>query len=180
VFGSAGRLVDNKGYDVAIRALAGVRASGVFGERGFRYRIAGVGPARGKLAGLACELGLQDAIEFVGWLEYSDLPSFYHSVDVFLHPATWDPYPVVVLEAMASGLPVIGSDGAGSVVDRIQDGVNGLVFPRGDPSALARKILWLVDHWELVRDMGRLARRTAEEWSAERICKEMLSVLTSF
>ena len=71
-------------------------------------------------------------VKLLGWIDYRDLPSFYNSGHLFLHPSRFDPFPNAVLEAMSCGLPVLGSDQAGSVIERVIDNENGLIFQSED------------------------------------------------
>jgi glycosyltransferase involved in cell wall biosynthesis len=154
-FLSCGRLVAEKGFDVALRALARYR-------RDFTYRIAGTGPELKALQLLAEELGIADRVEFPGWLEPSALRELYRQSDVLLHPAWFEPYGVCVLEAMASGMVVVGSSATAAVADRIVDGVNGLVHEPGDVAELAEKLA------RIDFAMGLAARQTAEAWPLTR------------
>jgi len=166
VFLSSGRLINaHKGYDIAIKAL-GVVKERINGK--FCYRIAGQGPDKGNLELLARQVGVLERIEFMGWLEPASLPAFYNSGDVFLHTSRFDPYPNAVLEAMASGLPVIGSDAAGSVQDRIVPMKNGLIHHAEDVNDLAEKIIYAILHPEAIHAMGVEARRTSEAWPIAR------------
>jgi glycosyltransferase involved in cell wall biosynthesis len=166
VFLSVGRLVNRlKGLDLALRALADLRAKT---SRPFKYRIAGGGPDRHALESLATELGIRDAVEFAGWVEARDLPAFYRSGDVLLHPARLDPFPNVVLEAMACGIPVVGSDAAGSVVDRVVDGVSGFVHRCGDEAHLAKILQQISAQPEMLTALGEHARARAAEWPVQR------------
>ena len=160
-FVSAGRLHPDKGYDVALRALAeAYRAAATT----FRYRIAGVGPNREALATLARKLGIADRVEFLGWLEQEELIRLLADADVLLHPARYEPYGVAVVEGLASGLVVIGSDATAAVLDRIRPGVNGLVHPSGDAAALAREIVRVRDDAALRMRLAEAARAEAEAW----------------
>jgi glycosyltransferase involved in cell wall biosynthesis len=176
VFLSSGQLVNShKGYDLALRALA-ITKEKIVNHR-FLYRIAGIGPDKETLESIAKEVGLFEELEFVGWLEPGELLNFYRSGDVFLHPSPFDPYGNSVLEAMASGLPVIGSDKAGSVLDRIKHMENGLVHRANDIDDLADKIIYTLSHPETLCAMGAAARRTAEEWPISRAVQIIKSSL---
>jgi glycosyltransferase involved in cell wall biosynthesis len=165
VFISVGRLVNRlKGHDLAIKALSIVRQNRP--ELRIRYRIAGTGPDAAKLTELANESGID--LELCPWLEPSEVPTFYRSGDIYLHPSRYDPYPVAVLEAMASGLAVIGSNDCGVVIDRIEHGLNGIRYETADIATLAEQILRLCDNVGQVAALGLAARRTAEEWPATR------------
>lgn len=162
---SSGRLAAQKGYDYALRALASA-----FGgtDIAIRYRIAGTGPDEAELRALASSLGIADAVEWLGWTEPTALPAFYRSADVFLHPARWEPYGVVILEAMASGLPVLASRRTNAALDRIVDGQNGRLHDAGDIEMLARHLRWCHDAPDALRDAGMAAYRTAHEWPIAR------------
>jgi len=178
VFVSCGRLVNaQKGYDLALRALS--LASAKARASCFTYRIAGIGPDKAALETLAKRLGMGEKIEFVGWLEPRDLPDFYRTGDVFIHPSRVDPYPNAVLEAMASGLPVIGSDLAGSVVDRITHGQNGLVHRADDVEDLAENIAYALSDPARLRIMGAAARRAAESWPVTRATETIKAMLAN-
>lgn len=175
-FASSGRLeLAIKGQDVAVEALAA--ASARTGFRDYRYRIAGVGPDEASLRALVNARGLADRVEFAGWIEAAALPAFYAAADVLLHPARVDPFPVAVLEAMAASLPILGSAAAGSVRDRVTDGVNGFIHAPGDPQALSRHIELLFRQPSRVTQLGHEARRTAEAWPVSRGVELVKSVV---
>ncbi len=174
VFGSSGRLASEKGYDLALTALAKVFA----GRRdAFSYRIAGTGPDRDKLLRQAAGLGIGDRIEFAGWLDPAEISKFYQATDVFLHPARYEPYGVSVLEAMAAGTTVIGSDAAGAVIDRVVQGKNGLVHRHEDTENLAEQIQLLAHNPQLIGQLGKAARATAEEWPLDRAVELLKRVI---
>lgn len=161
VYGSSGRLSEEKGYGLALEALARAYEGRL---DTFTYRIVGIGPEADQLKQKAEKLGIVHRVEFVGWLEHDSLPEFFASVDVFLHPARYEPYGVAVLEAMASGKVVIGSDAAGVVVDRIRNGINGFVHRSGDAADLALRIEEVCRNWDGMEQVRKSARVEAEEW----------------
>jgi glycosyltransferase involved in cell wall biosynthesis len=172
---SSGRLVNwHKGYDVALSALGLLKKQGI---NNFVYRIAGVGPDKEALEQQATELDIRSHLEFVGWLETSVLPEFYRSANIFLHPSRFDPYPNAVLEAMACGLPVVGSTGAGSVVDRVRHTENGLITPMEDVTTLAECLAFALSHPDECRQMGIAARQTAEQWPVSRAIQSVKTML---
>lgn len=167
VFVSSGRLLNAvKGHDLALAAFAKVAHKDH--HIAFRYRIAGSGPDAVTLHSQAQRLNLEQHVEFLEWIEPDQLPGFYHTGHVLLHPSRWEPYGVAVLEGMASGLPVIGSDGAGAVRDRIRHEVNGFVHHSEDVDSMARYISHFLAHPEDIARMGMAARTTAEEWPVSR------------
>lgn len=164
LFISSGRL-DNahKGYDLAILAFHKLKQ--LHPDLVFNYFIAGDGPDKDSLQNLIHTLALSKDVELKGWLELQDLLPFYHSGDVFLHPSHEDPFPNAVLEAMACGLPVIGSDAAGSVKDRVEEGINGYSHKEGDVEDLYNKIVSIMQLTPAALEaMSERARTTALQW----------------
>lgn len=164
-FIASGRLVNShKGYDTALKAFAICKKR--YPELEFRYRIAGTGPDEQEIRQLIRDLDLEREVELVGWLEPAELLNFYHSGSVLLHSSNFDPFPNAVLEAMACGIPVIGSDSAGSAIDRIEPGINGFLHKSRNPDDLAEKIMLFItlENEEKIK-MGNAARKTAEKWA---------------
>jgi glycosyltransferase involved in cell wall biosynthesis len=133
--GYFGRLVEEKGLDLLFRAAATLT-----GE--WRLRIVGNGPQRAELESLAEELGIRGRIQFCEQIPSVEMPAQYHELDVFVLPSLTKPnwkeqFGRVLIEAMASGVPVIGSD-SGAIPDVV--GKAGLIFPEGDIEALAEKL----------------------------------------
>ena len=156
-----GRLAAEKRVDVVIegfhRALSQV-------PRGVIHLvIAGTGPCEAELKAAA-----PPEVSFLGFLDRAtQLPDLYANCDAFVFASVTETLGLVVLEAMASGLPVIAAP-EGGVRDHLRDGVNGLTYSAGDPAALARAMVLLVGEWELTRRLARHARKTAEGLSWER------------
>ncbi len=129
-----------------------------------RLVIAGAGPREAALRATA-----PDGTSFLGYLDRSrDLPALYASADAFVFASVTETLGLVVLEAMASGLPVVASP-AGGVADHLRDGVNGLSYPAGDVRAMADAMVALVTNPDRQAELARGARLTAESlsWSRE-------------
>lgn len=153
-----GRLAPQKGVDVLLRALADID-----GE--WRLRIAGDGPERSRLCDLAMELGVSARVEFLGWTQRSDLPALYQSADVFVFPSYDEGMPNVVLEALASGLPIVATRIAGNE-QLVLDRENGLLVPPGDSAAFAAALRLVMSDRALRRSMALRSRaRAVEEFS---------------
>jgi glycosyltransferase involved in cell wall biosynthesis len=165
VFVAAGQLVHRKGYDIAVNALGLLRKKTA---ASFRFLILGNGPERGALEALSRTNGVTQEVAILGWQEPDEVRRILSESHVFVHPARHDPFPVAVLEAMAAGLPVLGSESAGSVTDRVVSGRNGLIHARGDAEALADQMLKVLSHRHFAADMAKSARSTAEEWPPSR------------
>lgn len=134
------RLVERKGIDTVLRALPEIAEQ----HPGVRYAIAGEGEDRRRLEALAAQLGVAERVEWLGYVRHDQLAPLYASADVFALPSRSIPeradiegFGLVLLEAQASGTPVIAAR-SGGMPDAIQDGVSGVLVPPSDPGALAR------------------------------------------
>lgn len=162
-FISSGRLVNShKGFDVAIKAFGLLKKT--HPELKFSYEIAGIGSDEAILKNLIISEDLESEVSLLGWIQQEGLVEFYQSGDIFLHPSHFDPYPNVVLEAMAVGLPIIGSDAAGSVCDRVEEGVNGFIFSDNDVNGLKNKIFKMLTKVDGLPEMKLASRKTALKW----------------
>ncbi len=133
--GYIGRLVPEKGVDILMRAVGQL-------EGEWRLRLVGGGTARAALEQLAKQLGIGARVSFMGQLPSAELPAQYHALDALVLPSltrdNWkEQFGRVLVEAMASGVPVIGSD-SGAIPGVIGDA--GLIVPEGDVEALARAL----------------------------------------
>ena len=109
----------------------------------------------------------------------SNLWEYYAAADVFVFPTIYEPFGLTIIEAMASGLPVITSRSAGAA-DFITDGVDGLLLSdANDVNSLATKIELLLSHAELRKTMGERARETAEKLSWDQVAHKTLEVYNS-
>ena len=127
--------------------------------------FAGDGPERSNLDRRATELGLADRVRFLGFLNQSQLPSAYCAADLFVLPSLFEPFGLVVNEAMLCGLPVAVSDRVGAKFDLVRPDENGYVFPAGDIEALAAILRQILPNPEKRARMGAAARRRMETWS---------------
>jgi glycosyltransferase involved in cell wall biosynthesis len=121
-----------------------------------RSRIVGPGRYPGEwqsMLELRDRMGLAEAVEMPGSLEGEALMRAYAGASCFVLPTYKEGLPVVLLEAMAAGLPII-TTGVGGIPDLIEDGVNGYLIEPGEPAALADRILELAAHPEVAQRMG--------------------------
>jgi len=162
----AGRLVPRKGYDLVIQAF---RSCLDRGYKNIRLQIAGTGSEESNLRAQVEQYGLRDYVKFLGWLEADAMQAVRMNNDVFIHCVpVHDPFPVAVLEAMAAGLPVIGSSKAGSVVERVKSGVSGFVINPDSLEELVEAMVFFARQPNMAVLMGRNARSIAEQWPVER------------
>ena len=104
-----------------------------------RVIYSGIGPDYEAVNDKIAQLNLSGNVDVLGYVEYADVPQIYHRGDVFLSPTYAEGFSNTILEAMASGLPVVSCEAVG-VVDCLTDDVNGLLVQPGDVPALARAI----------------------------------------
>ncbi|MFB3737379.1 MAG: glycosyltransferase [Candidatus Velamenicoccus archaeovorus] len=150
-----GRLCEQKGQDVAIRALAQMR------NEAARLRLVGSDASRGqrdRLGSLASSLGVQDRIEWYGPVD--DAAPQFRAADVVIAPSRWEGMSLVFLEAMACGAPMVVSDVSGS---EVLDGV-GVIVPPDDPARLARELDALVADAPRRAELGRRAREQSRRY----------------
>jgi glycosyltransferase involved in cell wall biosynthesis len=170
-----GRLVRRKGVDGLIRAAAAAR-------RPYRVTIVGFGPEEAALRALAGELGVAARVEFTGRVDDAELAHRYAAADVFALPATLDErgdtegLGVVLLEALAHGVPVVAAD-LGGITDIVENGVTGLLVPHGDPAALDAAIRRLLDDRALASRLAQAgAARVRERFGVESVARALAGV----
>ncbi|HET6594084.1 MAG TPA: glycosyltransferase family 4 protein [Anaerolineales bacterium] len=153
---SAGRIVHQKGLDLAMRALGGLK------ELTWEWHIAGDGPQMQVLQSMAKELGIGERVFFHGWQSPPQLMKQYQQANLFLFPSRHEGMPNALLEAMASGLPVVASCIAGNE-ELVMDGKTGCLVPSEDADALQRALKKLLLDSALREQMGRASRQRVEE-----------------
>ncbi len=155
VIGYAGRLVNEKGVDVLIEAVARLKS------RAPRLQIIGNGSERSRLEHLASYKGIRDRVTFRGQIASADMPEAIRQLDLLVIPSRTRPnwkeqFGRIIIEAMASGVPVLGSD-SGEIPNVI--GNPDLVFPEDNVDALTRKLDQLVADQELRLELSKWARQ---------------------
>jgi glycosyltransferase involved in cell wall biosynthesis len=175
---SVARLVEKKGLEDLIAAADILRRRG----RGFRLEIIGSGPQRETLKAQAKQMGLADRVRLAGAQAHDVVCLAYQRASVFALPCVVasngdrDGIPNVLLEAMASGVPVVSTPVSG-IPELIEAGVNGLLVPPHDPKSLADAIEKLLVSRELCERLARAARAKLEaSFSLEASAKQLLSV----
>ncbi len=178
IVGYVGRLVEEKGVDLLLEALAGLEGT-------WRAYVLGSGPAREALQSQARRLGLADRLSLDAWIPSSQMPAYYHQLDALVVPSRTRPnwkeqFGRVLVEAMACGVPVIGSD-SGEIPHVI--GRAGLIFPEGQADILRAHLARLLGDPDLRADLARrgrervLARFTQAQVAAQtyRVYRTVLS-----
>lgn len=159
----AGRLCEEKGVHVCIEALGELANSDNIGTSSLDIVGTGSDDYVARLKREIDSRGLADRVRFLGFVPREDLMSILPLYHVLLFPSVWEePFGLVLIEAMACGLPVVGSP-VGGAADILVDGENCLAFPSGDHMQLAACVKRLVADRELLRQLGMGGRRTAQE-----------------
>ncbi|HXY95298.1 MAG TPA: glycosyltransferase family 4 protein [Acidimicrobiia bacterium] len=152
-----GRLVPEKGFDLALRALALL----VRAFPSLRLTIAGDGPERPVLETLARELGVNAAVRFLGWVPPEQVPSLMNEATLVLVPSRWEGLPGVAIQASQMARPIVATDVWG-IPEIVIDGVTGLLTESEDVPGLARGVDFLLRHPEEAAAFGKSARRHVE------------------
>lgn len=149
-----GRLVHQKGIDLLFEALAGLQ------DQPWQLTLVGAGPRRQLLEQMANDMGIRTRIEFAGWQDNQQLPPFYQAANMFVLPSRNEGMPNALLEAMASGLPVVASAISGNE-ELVRHGQTGLLVPTESPHELRQALAQLMGDEDLRRRMGEAGRQLA-------------------
>lgn len=172
VIGYAGRLVDDKGLDILLQAAAGL-------DGDWRVDLVSSGPAQDRLLELARSLSIADRVRFLPWVASSQMADVYRSFDVFVLPSRSKPnwieqFGRVLTEAMACGVPVIGST-CGEIPNVIGDA--GLIFPEGDDAALREHLRCLQTQPVLCAELAQRGRqRVLDHFTQAQIARKTYEV----
>ena len=169
---TVGRLIPRKDVQLLIRALPQLIK---ITARDFEVEIVGDGPCHSDLVKLAKDLGVNHKVNFCGSVPYSDLPKKYQGADIFALCSLAEGMPLVVLEAMGSGLPVVASRVQG-VEDLVKVGTNGYLFDAGDVDALAKNLISLINDDERRCKMGNASVLQAQRYDWKHIAQSYLEI----
>jgi glycosyltransferase involved in cell wall biosynthesis len=169
VFCFVGRLTEQKGIDVFLRAIKMLP-----GQSGaFRVWLVGDGPLRSELEQYVAKENLGSIVQFLGYR--SDVPEILQASDVFVLPSRYEAMPISLLEAMAAGLPCVVTS-VGDNAKIVEDGTTGIVVPPENPEALATALRKMLADSEMRQAMGEAARKKAQEYSVERMAARIAEV----
>jgi glycosyltransferase involved in cell wall biosynthesis len=167
VFGYVGRLSEEKGLDHLLQAAGELRVEASTS----RILLVGDGPRRQDLEEAARGRGILDRVHFAGFQR--DTSGWYRAMDAFVLPSLTEGTPMALLEAMAQGLPVVGTS-VGGVPAVVTHGENGLLVPPADAAALGGALTQLASDVQLRRRLSAGALRTVRErYSVEAWTREV-------
>jgi colanic acid/amylovoran biosynthesis glycosyltransferase len=163
-FVQACRLIEKKGLKTALRAFAEFHAA----HPKARFQIAGEGPLKAELEAMRDELGLRDAVQLPGFLPQPQLAALYRESHIFLHPSQMtsdqnqEGVPNSMLEAMATGLPVVATT-HGGIPEAVTHEQTGLLVPERDPSALHAALERITSESDRLYILGQAASRSVRD-----------------
>ncbi len=163
---AVGRHVKVKQFDTAIETLARVNENN--GSRVAELVLVGDGPERNTLESLSSTLGCSESVKFTGWLSNEQVYDEIQKCDAVMITSSFEPYGVILLEAMAAGKIVLASEGVIGAQDRNDRSGAILLHPVGNSEYLAMQIQDLARNRDRLAIGSSSARRIAEEWPPER------------
>jgi colanic acid/amylovoran biosynthesis glycosyltransferase len=174
---AVGRFVEKKGFEVLLRAFAAADLAGRM-----TLRLVGDGPLRGRLEALAAELGLGGGVRFEGWRTSAEVAAAMAESDLLVTPSItaadgdMEGLPVVILEAMATGLPVIATRHSGNP-EIVDDGRTGWVVDEASVPSLARALAEALDRSRLLERGEPARQRILAEFDARALAERSLEAL---
>jgi glycosyltransferase involved in cell wall biosynthesis len=169
-----GSLTPKKGFDILLRAFAGVRAA----VPGVRLVLAGEGPEGERLRALAQELGLGDGVAFPGQVVGEAKAALFAQAALAVVPSRREPFSNALLELLASGCPVVAT-AVGGTPEILGDPPAGVLVPPEDPASLAEAVLELLRDSERREALGMMARARATQFSWSHMVEQYLEVYRS-
>src|SRR5690606_28399493 len=157
---SLGRLVEYKGYEYLIRAVAGLDDS-------FHLLIGGKGPLKASLEAFIRELGVADKVTLLGFVADEEIANYYDAADIFCLSSIWktEAYAIVQIEAMSFGKPIVSTFISGSGVSWVnKDGVSGLVVEPQNPEVFAQAIKKITVDEVLKQQLSEGSRKRYEKY----------------
>ena len=166
---SVGRLVPRKGVSVVIEAMSRLSDAELIIAGGDGPADVSSESERARLSVLAAHMGVAERVHFAGQVSRTEMPALLRSADVVVCAPWYEPFGIVPLEAMACGVPVVGS-AVGGLLDSVDDGRTGILVPPRDPVAIAKAVRSLLDDPVRRAAFGRAGRtRALSLFSWERV-----------
>lgn len=168
------RLVPKNGIDTLIKSTKELKS--LIPNSKFLIQIVGSGPDENKLKKLTKDLGVDNVVEFVGEVNPDNIPKYLASADIFVRPSRSEGLGNSFLEAMAAGLPIIGTP-VGGIVDFLKDGETGLFSKVDDPKSLAEKIQLLLTDREFRNRIATNGQKLViDKYSWDNVAQKMNNI----
>lgn len=171
IIGAMGRLVYKKGFDIFLESLSILKKEGIQ----FKAIIAGSGPEEKNLKSMSEDLGLNNFVEFTGWTK--DKNEFFKKIDIFCLPSRSEPFGIVLLESMASKVPILSTRCSGPVeiIDHLEDGV---LLDETSPEKLANAIEHMINCEEEARKYAQTAfDKITKKYDKKVLSKELKKII---
>lgn len=176
-FLASGRFIKRKNLHGLLNVYAGYIKQA---SDPWRLMIAGSGEEHERLLSLARRLGINEHIEWKGFVQYTDLPRLYTDADCFIHPALHEPWGLVVNEACAAGLPLLLSNQTGAACELLHEGINGYAF---DPENIEMMTGYMTRIHNLSdaerRRMADASLRIVSDWVPQRFARGFMAAVES-
>lgn len=143
-------------------------------KQNWELHIVGGGPLKSELERLAAD---SKNIKLCPWKPYRELPAVYHSADIFILPSAFEPWGLVVNEAMAAGLPIILNEAVGCVPDFLENGKNGLIFQTSEASLVELFNKILAFPIEKLTEMGERSKQKIGEFSLQTFSENLKALI---
>lgn len=168
--GVAAQLIERKGHRYLLSAIPDI----LKGVPQVKFLFFGKGPLEAELKKLCHNLGIEGSVFFAGFRE--DLDRVLPCLDALVHPAEMEGLGVSLLQAAASGVPIVATE-VGGIPEVLRDGINGYLIPPGNPEAVSEAVVRLLSDLEGARRMGAEGKRMAqEEYSIDAMVEGNLKV----
>lgn len=164
------RLMPQKGIDILIKACNVLNTKGI---TNYKLTIVGEGHLKGLMFSLIDKFNLKEKINFLGWKDLEELPEIYRRADIFILPSVMEGMSSVVLQAMASGLPIVASRVKG-FEEVVEENINGLFAEYNNPNQFAEAIEKLIKSPELREKMSKQSIEKSKQFSWKNIAKKYL------
>lgn len=165
-----GSLIERKGVDLLLQALAGVNMP-------FTLVLAGSGPEEERLRSQGAALGIQNKVEFHGYLQLEELRRQYERSSIFVLPTREDCFALVILEAMCAGLPVVCSQYADGACDLVEEGVNGYIVDPYDAKVFREQLEKLLQNQAEAVRMGAASLQKLDRFRFEQVSKGFMDAV---
>ena len=171
VIGTMGRFVPKKGFDYFIKSVNELVQKNI----PVKAVIGGDGPEKENLEALVASLGLEKHICFLGWVESKE--DFFKELDIFVLPSYHEPFGIVLIEAMAAGLPCISTNTEGPS-EIINHNENGILVPKADVALMSDAIKTLLEKPQILSELGDLAfKKVKENYDINRVSHRLAGVI---
>ncbi|MBW1975520.1 MAG: glycosyltransferase family 4 protein [Deltaproteobacteria bacterium] len=173
IFLFAGQIIQRKGLNLSLEACSILQR---WGYKNYTLLVVGDGPQRPELENLVKRSVLEGRVKWTGWVNYSQLGSYFRHADVLIFPTLADVWGMVVLEAMVFGMPILCSKWAGAN-EMVINGENGYIFDPYQPEQLAELMRRFIDNGTLVQWMGARSKQIIAPHTPKAAAKHITQVV---